>query len=62
MDRMVRSLLLGLWIADSPWALLVDVVLRDAALHGIVALGILIVALSALELRIKHRAPPRIMT
>jgi len=54
------SLLLGLWVADSPWALSFDLTISDTALRALTALGLLVVALAAVELWIKHRTPPRI--
>jgi SPW repeat len=54
------NLLLGLWVAISPWALSTDVTLSEDALRTQVAIGLFVALFAAAELWIVHRAPPRI--
>ena len=54
------NLVLGLWVAVSPWALSVHLLISETALRAQVALGLVIAVLAAVELWMMHRAPPRI--
>jgi len=54
------NLVLGLWVAISPWALSFNLVISETAVRAQVALGLVIVVLAAVELWMMHRAPPRI--
>ena len=54
------NLLLGLWVAISPWALSFHLLISEAALRTYVALGLAVAVLAAVELWVVHRAPPRI--
>jgi|SRR5487761_1984059 hypothetical protein len=54
------NLLLGLWVAISPWALSVNLVISETAVRAQVALGLVIAVLAAVELWMLHRTPPRI--
>ena len=54
------NLVLGLWVAISPWALSVNLVISETAVRAQVALGLVIAVLAAVELWMLHRTPPRI--
>lgn len=54
------NLILGLWVAISPWALSFHLIISETALRAQVALGLVIAVLAAVELWMMHRAPPRI--
>ncbi len=54
------NLILGLWVAISPWALSIHFSISETAVRAQVALGLVIAVLAAVELWIMHRAPPRI--
>jgi hypothetical protein len=54
------NLILGLWVAISPWALSFKLVISETAVRAQVALGLVIAVLAAVELLMMHRAPPRI--
>ncbi len=54
------NLVLGLWVAVSPWALSFHLAIGETAVRAQVALGLVIAALAAVELWMLHRAPPRI--
>ena len=54
------NLLLGLWVAISPWALSFHLLISETALRTYVALGLAVAVLAAVELWVVHRAPPRI--
>lgn len=54
------NLLLGLWVAISPWALSFHIAISETALRSQVALGLVVAVLAAVELWMLHRAPPRI--
>jgi len=54
------NLLLGLWVAVSPWALSVHLAISETAVRAQVALGLVIALLAAMELWMLHRAPPSI--
>ena len=54
------NLILGLWVAISPWALSIDLTMRVDALRTQVALGLVVALFAAAELWMVHRAPPRI--
>lgn len=54
------NLVLGLWVAISPWALSFHLAISETALRSQVTLGLVVAVLAAVELWIMHRAPPRI--
>jgi predicted MFS family arabinose efflux permease len=54
------NLVLGLWVAISPWALSSNIVISETAVRAQVALGLVIAVLAAVELWMTRRAPPRI--
>ena len=54
------NLILGLWVAISPWALSFKLIVSETAVRAQVALGLVIAVLAAVELWMMHRAPPRI--
>ena len=54
------NLVLGLWVAISPWALSFNLVISETAVRAQVALGLVIAVLAAVELWMMHRTPPRI--
>jgi hypothetical protein len=54
------NLVLGLWVAISPWALSFHLTISDTALRMQVALGLVVAVLAAVELWMTHRTPPRI--
>ena len=54
------NLVLGLWVAISPWALSFHLTISDTALRTQVALGLVVAVLAAVELWMTHRTPPRI--
>ena len=56
------NLLVGLWVAISPWALSVHLTMGEDAIRSQVALGLAVAVLAAVELWMVHRAPPRITT
>lgn len=56
------NLVVGLWVAISPWALSVHLTLSQDAMRTQVALGLVVAVLAAAELWMAHRAPPRITT
>jgi predicted MFS family arabinose efflux permease len=53
------NLLLGLWVAISPWALGFHLSISDTAARTHVALGLIVAVLAAVDLWMAHRAPPR---
>jgi SPW repeat len=54
------NLVLGLWVAVSPWALSFHLIISETAVRTQAALGLVIAVLAAVELWMIHRAPPRI--
>lgn len=54
------NVLVGLWVAISPWTLSIHLVMSEDAIRTQVALGLVIAVLAAVELWMMHRAPPRI--
>ena len=56
------NLLVGLWVAISPWALSIHRAMSEDAIRTQVALGLVVAVLAAIELWMLHRAPPRITT
>ena len=55
------NLLLGLWVAISPWALGFDILISKAAASTQVALGLIVAVLAAVEVWMVHNGPPRRM-
>jgi predicted MFS family arabinose efflux permease len=53
------NVLLGLWVAISPWALGFHLSISDTAARTQVALGLIVAVLAAVELWMIHRTPPR---
>src|SRR5919109_3490674 len=54
------NLLLGLWVAISPWALGFHLAVTETAVRSHVALGLIVAVLAAVQLWMVRRAPPRI--
>jgi predicted MFS family arabinose efflux permease len=54
------NLLLGLWVAISPWALGFHLAISEAAVRIHVALGLVVAVLAAVQLWLVRRARPRI--
>ena len=54
------NLVLGLWVAVSPWALSFHLLISETAVRAQVALGLVIAVFAAVELWMMHRAPPRL--
>lgn len=54
------NLILGLWVAVSPWALSFHFLINASAVRTMIAIGFIVATLAAVELWMVQRNPPRI--